>query len=58
MLEQQALDRVHRLGQVNDVISTRYIVPGADSVEEVCTPNPGDDPQVNAGNSTYYNDNS
>ncbi len=36
MLEHQALDRVHQLGQKNEVISVRYIVKGNDSVEEVC----------------------
>ena len=38
MLERQALDRVHRLGQNNEVICTRYIVSGSDSVEQVCLP--------------------
>jgi hypothetical protein len=35
MLERQALDRVHRLGQKLPVISRRYIVEGKDSIEEV-----------------------
>lgn len=35
MLELQALDRVHRLGQKKEVIAVRYVVTGADSVEEV-----------------------
>ena len=34
MAEEQALDRVHRIGQSQPVIATRYIV--SDSVEEVC----------------------
>ncbi|KAI0967465.1 P-loop containing nucleoside triphosphate hydrolase protein [Xylaria arbuscula] len=34
MLERQALDRVHRLGQTREVIETRYIVEGSDSIEE------------------------
>lgn len=38
MLERQAVDRVHRLGQTKEVISTSYIVSGSDSVEEVSTP--------------------
>ena len=33
MAEEQALDRVHRIGQTQPVIATRYIVSG--SVEEV-----------------------
>ncbi|KAL8828540.1 MAG: hypothetical protein Q9191_002531 [Dirinaria sp. TL-2023a] len=33
MAEQQALDRVHRMGQKHEVIATRYIVK--DSIEEV-----------------------
>lgn len=33
MAEEQALDRVHRIGQKKPVIATRYIVN--DSVEEV-----------------------
>ncbi|KAH6891507.1 SNF2 family N-terminal domain-containing protein [Thelonectria olida] len=37
MLERQALDRVHRLGQTKEVISFRYVVAGTDSVEEVST---------------------
>ena len=35
MAEEQALDRVHRLGQTQEVVATRYIV--RDSIEEVCT---------------------
>lgn len=35
MLEFQAIDRVHRLGQTKEVQAIRYIVPGQDSVEEV-----------------------
>ncbi|KAJ8129741.1 hypothetical protein O1611_g3887 [Lasiodiplodia mahajangana] len=34
MLEQQALDRVHRLGQTKEVASIRYIVQGSDSIEK------------------------
>jgi SWI/SNF-related matrix-associated actin-dependent regulator of chromatin subfamily A3 len=34
MAEEQALDRVHRMGQTRDVIATRYIV--RNSIEEVC----------------------
>ncbi|KAK2605584.1 hypothetical protein N8I77_008412 [Diaporthe amygdali] len=34
MLERQAVDRVHRLGQTKEVISTSYVVSGSDSVEE------------------------
>ena len=34
MAEEQALDRVHRIGQTQPVIATRYIVN--ESVEEVC----------------------
>lgn len=33
MAEEQALDRVHRLGQTREVITVRYIVK--DSIEEV-----------------------
>jgi len=33
MVEEQALDRVHRLGQTREVITFRYIVK--DSIEEV-----------------------
>ena len=33
MAEEQALDRVHRIGQTQPVIATRYIV--TESVEEV-----------------------
>lgn len=33
MAEEQALDRVHRMGQRREVIATRYIVK--DSIEEV-----------------------
>lgn len=35
MLERQALDRVHRLGQTKEVTSISYVVSGSDSVEEV-----------------------
>jgi hypothetical protein len=35
MLEQQALQRVHRLGQTQSVKQIRYVVDGADSVERV-----------------------
>ncbi|KAI1326476.1 hypothetical protein F5Y16DRAFT_421782 [Xylariaceae sp. FL0255] len=34
MLERQALDRVHRLGQTKEVIATRFIIEGSDSIEE------------------------
>ena len=34
MAEQQALDRVYRLGQTREVLCISYIVQGADSVEE------------------------
>ncbi|XXG98339.1 Mitochondrial tRNAs modification protein [Hypoxylon texense] len=33
-LEQQAMDRVHRLGQENEVVATRYIVAGQSSIEQ------------------------
>ena len=33
MAEEQALDRVHRMGQRREVVATRYIVK--DSIEEV-----------------------
>ena len=36
MAEEQALDRVHRIGQTQPVIATRYVV--TDSVEEVRIP--------------------
>ena len=36
MAEEQALDRVHRIGQTQPVIATRYIV--SESVEEVPVP--------------------
>jgi hypothetical protein len=35
MLERQALDRIHRLGQTKDVVSRCYVVGGIDSIEEV-----------------------
>lgn len=35
LLEQQAIDRVHRLGQQSQVIATHYVVPGVDSIEQV-----------------------
>jgi len=35
MLERQALDRVHRLGQTKDVVSRCYVVQGLDSIELV-----------------------
>jgi hypothetical protein len=35
MAEEQALDRVYRIGQTRDVLSIRYIVK--DSIEEVRT---------------------
>ena len=35
MAEEQALDRVHRIGQTQPVIATRYVVRG--SIEEVRT---------------------
>lgn len=35
MLELQAVDRVHRLGQTKEVTSISYVVSGSDSVEEV-----------------------
>ncbi|KAI0161114.1 SNF2 family N-terminal domain-containing protein [Hypoxylon sp. FL1284] len=34
LLEQQAIDRVHRLGQEKAVVATRYIVSGSDSIEQ------------------------
>ena len=34
MAEEQALDRVHRIGQSRPVVATRYIVK--DSIEDVC----------------------
>ncbi|KAI1657871.1 SNF2 family N-terminal domain-containing protein [Daldinia decipiens] len=34
LIEQQAMDRVYRLGQKNEVITTRYIVSGSDSIEQ------------------------
>ncbi|KAF5857340.1 hypothetical protein ETB97_005918 [Aspergillus alliaceus] len=34
MLERQALDRVHRIGQKRNVLAIRYIVTGATSIEE------------------------
>jgi SWI/SNF-related matrix-associated actin-dependent regulator of chromatin subfamily A3 len=34
-IEQQAMDRVHRLGQTRRIKKIRYIVKGEDSVEEV-----------------------
>lgn len=36
MAEEQALDRVHRIGQTQPVIATRYIM--SESVEEVLVP--------------------
>ena len=36
MAEEQALDRVHRIGQTQPVLATRYIV--SESVEEVRIP--------------------
>ena len=36
MAEEQALDRVHRIGQTQPVVATRYIV--SESVEEVRIP--------------------
>ena len=38
MAEEQALDRVHRLGQTREVIAIRYIVK--DSIEEVSHSDP------------------
>ncbi|OTB12627.1 hypothetical protein K445DRAFT_320766 [Daldinia sp. EC12] len=35
LIEQQAMDRVYRLGQKNEVITTRYIVSSPDSIEQV-----------------------
>lgn len=35
MLERQALDRVHRIGQKRNVLAIRYIVTGPGSIEEV-----------------------
>ena len=35
MVEAQAVDRVHRIGQEREVVITRYIV--RDSVETVCS---------------------
>ncbi|KAI2777343.1 SNF2 family N-terminal domain-containing protein [Daldinia loculata] len=34
LVEQQAMDRAYRLGQENEVITTRYIVSGSDSIEQ------------------------
>ncbi|KAI1481970.1 SNF2 family N-terminal domain-containing protein [Daldinia eschscholtzii] len=34
LIEQQAMDRVYRLGQENEVITTRYIVSSPDSIEQ------------------------
>ncbi|KAI0387920.1 SNF2 family N-terminal domain-containing protein [Hypomontagnella monticulosa] len=34
LLEQQALDRVHRFGQESEVLATRYVVSGPDSIEQ------------------------
>ncbi|KAI0889137.1 SNF2 family N-terminal domain-containing protein [Annulohypoxylon maeteangense] len=34
LLEQQAIDRIHRLGQEREVIATRYVVSGSDSIEQ------------------------
>ncbi|KAI4861311.1 SNF2 family N-terminal domain-containing protein [Hypoxylon rubiginosum] len=34
LLEQQAMDRVYRLGQESEVVATRYIVSGQDSIEQ------------------------
>jgi hypothetical protein len=36
MAEEQALDRIYRLGQTRDVVAIRYIV--RDSIEEVLAP--------------------
>ncbi|KAI1770677.1 P-loop containing nucleoside triphosphate hydrolase protein [Hypoxylon cercidicola] len=36
MLEAQALDRVHRMGQTREVFTTRYLTPG--SIENVRSP--------------------
>lgn len=33
MAEEQALDRVHRMGQTQEVVATKYVVK--DSIEEV-----------------------
>jgi SNF2 family DNA or RNA helicase len=38
MLERQALDRVHRLGQENPVHTFRYMVDKNDSIEKVSCP--------------------
>jgi SWI/SNF-related matrix-associated actin-dependent regulator of chromatin subfamily A3 len=38
MAEEQALDRVHRLGQTREVVTIRYIVK--DSIEEVSHSDP------------------
>lgn len=38
MIEEQALDRVHRIGQQNDVQIFRYLVK--DSIESVCNQAP------------------
>lgn len=35
MAERQALDRVYRIGQENDVVSYRYIATGLGSIDEV-----------------------
>ncbi|KAI1416817.1 SNF2 family N-terminal domain-containing protein [Hypoxylon sp. FL1857] len=34
LLEQQAIDRIHRLGQESEVSATRYIIAGSDSIEQ------------------------
>ena len=38
MAEAQAVDRVHRIGQAQEVLVTRYIAKN--SIEEVCKPYP------------------
>ena len=38
MAEAQAVDRVHRIGQTREVLTTRYIT--RDSIETVCQPPP------------------
>ncbi|KAI2471028.1 P-loop containing nucleoside triphosphate hydrolase protein [Annulohypoxylon bovei var. microspora] len=34
LLEQQAIDRIHRLGQDREVVATRYIMSGPDSIDQ------------------------
>lgn len=41
MLERQAIDRVHRIGQRRNVLAIRYIVTGSTSIEEVISTSQG-----------------